>query len=474
MNSLFAATAIIVSASVNAAPDADALGKEVRDILLSAVHNGESVNIYFTFLGARARGKITKAAPEGLTVNTSGVDAEISWNDVSPEHIASAAAEAAKTAPDLMKIARYFAALSLKEKAEITANKALAADGSIEKSVDEFIASLYPEVPKPDQSSAIKVLAPETKTVEKRVPMRVNHEGRPLPPLPPITQPVLCNTKEADTILSSLQIFPPNSHWNTDISKLPVLPNSNALAANLAKGQTGRAATEFTFIIVPPDQKRVTVEFDPYPGECDKEPYPLPDNTPIEGWADQFTGTGDRHTAALDPFNMKVYELYHAYRTPTGWKAFGCIWNLNSNKARRKGWTSTDAAGLPIFPSLIRFDECERGVVEHAMRVCVPITRNECIYPATHATATGTSPDLPAMGQRFRLKADVDISGFSKHAKAVALALKKYGIIVADNGDELAVCATDDDRLQLREIRKLKKTDYEAVDTSQLPVPKDY
>jgi hypothetical protein len=151
----------------------------------------------------------------------------------------------------------------------------------------------------------------------------------------------------------------------------------------------------------------------------------------------------------------------------------GCIFNLAGNKSRPKGWTSSDAAGLPIFPALIRHDECERGMVEHAMRVCVPKTRNEAIYPAVHATATGTDPDLPAMGQRFRLKADYDLSHLSKHAKAVALGLKKYGMFVADNGDELALCAVSDTRLQLREIRSLKKTDFEAVDTSGLPIPRD-
>ncbi|HHN45817.1 MAG TPA: hypothetical protein ENN09_00110 [Planctomycetes bacterium] len=473
MHILFAATAVFLSVSADAAPDAGALEPEVRDALCAAVQGGAQANVYFVFLGSRARGKIVKAAPGGLTVNTSGYDADISWKDVSPEQLAAAAAEAVNTAPELMKVARFYAALALKEKAEITANRALAADRTLEAEVDAFIASLQPEAPKSDAASMIKVLAPEKRVVERKIPLRVNHEGRPLPPMPPITQPVMFDTPEADAIMSSMQIFPPNSHWNTDISKLPVLPNSEALCRSLARGETGRAATEFTFIIVPPNQPRVQVEFTPYPGECDKEPYPLPDNTPIENWADQFTGTGDRHTAALDPVNMKLYELYHAYRTPTGWKGFGCIWNLASNRTRRKGWTSSDAAGLPILPALIRYDECERGMVEHAMRVCVPITRNECIYPATHATNTGTSPDLPAMGQRYRLKADANISGFSKHARAVALGLQKYGMFVADNGDELAICATADKRLSLRDIRRLKKTDFEAVDTSPLPIPKD-
>lgn len=457
---------------------ADEAGDAIRRVIIDGRAEQGPRNVIVNFAGMPTRGKLVSADDKGLAVVTSGVQALIEWDKLTPPQLITIARAYAVTGKDHLAIARYQIANDMLDDARETCSKAVEVDKSVAKEAGELIDSITE-----DRNAAMKEIIARRqeraeqarKDREARIAealARRNHEGRILPPLPKFTEPVLCDTPEADRIMSSLQIFPPNSHWNTDISKLPVLPNSDQLCANLARTETGRAAAEFTYIIVPPNQPRVKVTFDPYPAECDQELYPIPDNFPMQGWADQFTGTGDRHAFIVDPWNMRVYEMYHTYRTADGWKAFGCIFDLSSNKLRARGRTSADAAGMPMFPCFVRYDECERGMVEHAMRCCVPITRNEMIYPATHRTNTGTDPNLPAMGQRFRLKADVDISGFSKHAKAMALGLKKYGFFVTDNGDNLAICAIGDKRLQLRDIRKLKKTDFEAVDTSLLPVPK--
>jgi len=477
---LVVAVLACLSAPPTAAPAAEdaPAAAAVRKIIIDGSAKSGPKRVTVDLFGRSARGQLLKADAAGVVVKVRGMEAPVKWSGLRPARLASMAAGFANTGADHLAIAKYLSASSLTDEARKACTKAVELDPSLAaaaKAITDAIGAA--ETRKRQAASAKARVRAEAARVERErlraeAMKRRNHEGRELPPLPKFDKPVRCDTPEADRILSSMQIFPKDSHWNLDISKLPVLPNSDALCSNLARRETARQGTEFVFIIVPPNQKRVEVTFDPYPGSCDKEPYPLPDETPIEGWADQATGSGDRHATAVDPWNMKIYELYHAYKTPNGWKAFGCIFDISSNKLRRKGLTSSDAAGMPIFPSIARYDECERGMVEHAVRVCVPTTRNEYIYPATHSTTTGTSKDLPAMGQRYRLKADVDISGLSKHAQAVAKGLKKYGMFVADNGDELAICAVADKRLRLRDLRKLKKTDFEAVDTSSLPIPK--
>jgi len=450
----------------------------VRKIIVDGSAKSGPKRVTVDLFGRSARAKLLRAGEGGIVVKASGIEAPVKWSTIRPARLASLARAYSKTGRDHLAIAKYLAASGIEDEARKSCFAATAADPSLAAETRLITGAIAARAAAKHKAAADKARARRAaaaaarKERERLARMRLNHEGRELPQLPKFDKPVLCNTPEADRILSSLQIFPKDSHWNLDISKLPVLPNSAALCNNLARGQTGRAATGFSFSIVPPDQAKVEVVFDPYPSSCDKEPYPIPDDMPVQNWEDQRTGTGDRHAAVIDPWNMKIYEMYHTYRTGTGWKAFGCIFDISSNKLRRVGLTSSDAAGMPIFPCLVRYDECERGMVEHAMRACVPKTRNEYIYPATHKTTTGTSKDLPAMGQRFRLEAGVDISGFSKHAKAMALGLKKYGFFVTDNGDEMAICAVSDKRLRLRDIRKLKKTDFEAVDTSSLPIPK--
>jgi hypothetical protein len=163
-----------------------------------------------------------------------------------------------------------------------------------------------------------------------------------------------------------------------------------------------------------------------------------------------------------------LYEFYRAFRRPMGWEASGeATFDLKSNKMRPRKWTSADAAGLPIFAALPRFDECEHGGVGHALRVTVSKTRREFLYPATHQAGSSDSPLAPCMGQRLRLKAGVDISGFPKHAQAIAAAMKKHGLFVADNGHDWDVSVPPDARLKgLETLRKLKGSDFEVIVTT--------
>jgi hypothetical protein len=303
---------------------------------------------------------------------------------------------------------------------------------------------------------------------------RVNQEGRKLPSLPKFTQPVSFNTPEADAIVAAMQIMPVDNPWNTDISKRPVLKNSDAMIAQIGAAKVLKYNLDMAFVLVPPDQPLRDVKLLDYPAESDKGPYPLPDNTPIEGWplenpnldALQRVGNGDRHAILVDPTGGKLCEFWQTRKTDAGWVASNeATFNLNSNALRPKGWTSSDAAGLPLFPAVVRYDECERGMVEHALRFTVVHTRREFLYPATHHAGKGNDANVPAMGERFRLKASVDISSFPKHAQAIALALKKYGMFVADNGGDWRISVAPDARIKgLDALRKLKGADFEVVE----------
>lgn len=304
--------------------------------------------------------------------------------------------------------------------------------------------------------------------------------------LPPIKRPVMFNTPEADRILSALQVFPPDNPWNQDISKLPVLRNSDAMIAMIGKDKRLDFNLDMGFVIVPPDQPRVPVNITLYPKESDPGPYPVPGNMPIENWplqrnedqgalqhakgtldAIQRNGTGDRHGIVLDPVNGLLYEFYQARKTDKGWEAAqASIFDLKSNQMRPERWTSSDAAGLPVFPATVRYDECARGLVTHAMRFTVKRTRRAYVYPARHWASTLTDENLPRMGERFRLRQDFDITGFPPHAQAILKGLKKYGMFVADNGGDWRMSIAPDRRLKgLETLTRLKGSDFEVVNT---------
>jgi len=300
--------------------------------------------------------------------------------------------------------------------------------------------------------------------------------GADRPKMPEITEPVLFNTPEADKVLAALQVFPPDNPWNEDISKLPVHPGSAKMIAGIGAEKKLAYNLDMGFILVPPDQKPVDVAITGYRDESDRGPFPMPDGAPVEGWpldkSDletlQREGKGDRHVLVVDPHRGMLYEFYQGYRKDGAWRATcEATFDLKSNALRPRGWTSSDAAGLPIFPSLPRYDECERGEVPHALRFTVRRSRKEFLYPATHQAGHTRDAAAPAMGQRFRLKASVDVSGFSKHPRAIAEALKKYGMFVADNGMDWLISIPPDSRLQgLDDLRKLHGSDFEVVETT--------
>lgn len=304
---------------------------------------------------------------------------------------------------------------------------------------------------------------------------RINHEGRILGPVPVVTQPVLFNTPQADAVVAAMQIMPVTSAWNEDVSRLPLLANSDAMIAQItndlaANRRTLRPFFEMNYVLVPDTQPAQAIHFFNYPAESDLDGgispnglYPIPPTLPVETWPNQ-TGNltltqwqqdvnntgGDRHAIIVKPGAGFIWETWLTRLVDGAWQASnGAKFDLKSNTLRPAGWTSADAAGLPMFPALVRFDECERGMVEHAVRLVVKRTRVGPIYPATHQASVGntTSADIPAMGQRLRLKAGFVIPAtWTKQEKAVCLGLKKYGGIVADNGGFLSFSVCPDDR----------------------------
>jgi hypothetical protein len=297
--------------------------------------------------------------------------------------------------------------------------------------------------------------------------------GRDLPAMPEIKAPVLFNTPEADKVLAALQVFPADNPWNEDVSKLPVHANSKNIIASIGADKGLAFNWDMCFVLVPPDQKKIALKLVTYPDESDKGPFPIPDNAPIEDWPMngktlddvQKNGEGDRHLLVVDPVNRMLYEFYQGRKTNDGWQAAqASVFDLKSNELRPDGWTSSDAAGLPIFPAVVRYDELERGMVEHAMRFTVKNTRRAYVYPATHYASRKTDVNLPRMGERFRLRQDFDIRGFSPHARAVLKGLKKYGMFVADNGGDWRLSVAPDKRIKgLEELRKVKGKDFEVV-----------
>jgi hypothetical protein len=294
---------------------------------------------------------------------------------------------------------------------------------------------------------------------------------------PAITRPILFNTPEADRVLAALQVFPPDNPWNEDISKLSMHPASAKMIAGIGADKRLAYNLDMSFILVPPDQKKVPVKLVSYADESDPGPYPIPDGAPVENWpldgrtladSQRAQERGDRHVLVVDPVNRMLYEFYQGRRTDDGWQA-ACeaTFDLKTNKLRPAGWTSSDAAGLPIFPAVVRFDECERGLVGHAMRFTVRQTRRAYVYPATHFASRLTDETLPRMGERFRLRADLDVSGFSPHVQAILKGLKKYGMFVADNGGDWRLSVAPDGRIKgLDELRRLKGSDFEVVLTT--------
>jgi hypothetical protein len=314
---------------------------------------------------------------------------------------------------------------------------------------------------------------------------------RERPPMPQITAPVMFDTPEADAILAALQVFPPDNWWNRDISGLPLHPDSAKMIASIGPDKALEYNLDMGFIIVPPGQKRVEVAPIEYANESDPGPYPLPDNVPLENWPlarnenlkalpkpgqtlDEFQreAEGDRHAFVLDPGNGKLHEFYGTKRRDDGWQAMQVsTWDLRTGALRPDRWTSADAAGLPIFPAVVRYDECARGMVDHAMRFTVKKTRRAFVVPATHWASQSRDLAHPRMGERFRLKKDFDVTGFPPHVQAILKGLKKHGMFVADNGSDWWMSIAPDRRLEgLEALHRVKGSDFEVVDTGERTV----
>ncbi len=280
----------------------------------------------------------------------------------------------------------------------------------------------------------------------------------------------------------STQVFPADNPWNTDISGYPVHPDSDAFIASIGASAGlhpdfgtvwNGAPNGIPYVVVPAGQPLVPITFTAYGSESDPGPYPVPSDAPIEGGPN---GTGDRHVIVLDPAGRKLYELFRAFPDPTlpgGWLAdSGAVFDLDSNALRPAGWTSADAAGLPIYPGLVRYDEAVvAGEIRHALRFTVSQTQRGYVEPARHFASSSSDPTLPPMGLRLRLKASVDISGYPPVVQVILRALKTYGMFVADNGSDWYLSGAPDPRWSdddLSELSGIVGSDFEVVDTGPI------
>jgi hypothetical protein len=277
-------------------------------------------------------------------------------------------------------------------------------------------------------------------------------------------------------------VFPADNAWNQRVDGLPVASDSAQLIASIGldahvhadfgSGKWDGGPIGIPFDVVSSKTPRSRVSFE-YADESNRVRYPIPRNVHIEGGRHS---TGDRHAILVDRSSCRLYELYALYpKAGGGWRAgSGAVWNLRSDRLRPAGWTSADAAGLPIFPGLARWDEVARGVIDHALRFTAPRTRRAYVYPARHYASSSNDPALPPMGLRVRLKASVDVSSFPKQARVVLVALRRYGMILADNGSPWYVSGAPNKHWSndaLHTLGRLAGADFEVVDTSSLPTP---
>ncbi len=304
------------------------------------------------------------------------------------------------------------------------------------------------------------------------------------PPATPTPTPGATPDLGPGASLHGKQLFPSDNPWNQDISTMPVDPNSANLIASIGLNTDlhpdfgtvyNGAPNGIPYVVVSGTQPRVPITYTEFGDESDPGPYPVPASAPIEGGPNS---TGDRHVIVIDRDNWKLYELGYAFpiNTGTSWEAnCGAIFDLNSNALRPAGWTSADAAGLPIFPGLVRYDEVfEQGEIAHAVRFTVQNSRRAYVHPARHWASTNTNPNLPPMGMRVRLKASFDISGFSPAMQVILRAMKKHGLMVADNGSNWYISGAPDPRWndnELNSLKTIKGSNFEVVQMGTIVTP---
>ena len=281
-----------------------------------------------------------------------------------------------------------------------------------------------------------------------------------------------CNVMSAGqgASLNGFVPFTSSSLWNTDISSAPVDPNSNSIISNWVGSVNlhpdwGTDPTYgIPYVVVNGSQPLVNVNLGAYPSESDPGPMPVPADAPVEGGS---SSTGDRHVLVLDNGNCFLYELYNSSVNPNGtWNADStAVWDLLSNEQRPYTWTSADAAGLPVFPGLVRYDEVAAGKIQHAFRFTLPKTSAAFTPPASHWAATSSDPTSPPMGMRLRLKSSYDISSFDTQMQVILTAMKTYGLILADNGSALFVTGASDSRWgsDLESLKTVPAAAFEVV-----------
>ena len=281
--------------------------------------------------------------------------------------------------------------------------------------------------------------------------------------------------------LNGIRPFPDNDPWNQDVSRLPVDPKSDILIRSIGVNKPlhadfgttyQKAPVGIPYVVVAGDQPRVPIRINVAPHESDPGPYPIPLDAPIEGGSDP-SNTGDRHVLVIDRDAWKLYELYGAYREGNGWRAgSGAIFDLANNTNRPFEWTSADAAGLPIFPGLARYDEVvEAGALRHALRFTCNKVRRAYVAPARHWVNRLSDPNLPPLGMRVRLKRNFDTSGFPRPVRVILEGLKVYGMILADVGSDWYLSGAHDMRWDddaLGSLRKVKGSDLEVVKMGQI------
>jgi hypothetical protein len=293
--------------------------------------------------------------------------------------------------------------------------------------------------------------------------------------LPGAATPLHANATPRPPMLGGCPVFPADNAWNKNISKLPVRSDSARLVRSISTtgGRTtlhpdfgGQGAYGIPFVLVDAQQKKWPIHYTAYGDESSPGPFPIPSNAPVEGGSNS---SGDRHVIVVQRGACRLYELYRAFWRGNRWDAAsGVNWNLKSNARRTLGWTSADAAGLPILPGLVRYGEVQSGAIRHALRFTVEATQRGYIFPATHYASDSNNRSLPAMGLRLRLKASYSLSRFSGASLVILKALKQYGMIVADNGSSWFITGAADPRWNDENLEQLKTVPgsaFEAVNT---------
>ena len=284
----------------------------------------------------------------------------------------------------------------------------------------------------------------------------------------------------AAAVIGGCPLYPADNVWNTPVDRAPVDTNSATYVSTIGAGLPlhpdfgtvyNGAPNGIPYTTVPGTQPAVAMVFT-YAGDSDPGPYPLPPDAPIEGGA---ASNGDRHVLVVDQDHCVLYEVWKAFQQPDGsWHGgSGAKWDLASNALRPATWTSADAAGLPILPGLVRYDEVAGGIITHALRFTVPQTRNTFIWPGRHKASNLTGAQYPPMGQRFRLKAGFDVSSYSAFNQVILRALKRYGMFLADNGSAWYLSGAPDPRWSdddLHALQQLTGSDFEAIDESALQI----